>query len=422
MMKTILVAFGILTGGLALSSDLLTWQACVNETALGNAELQSARESLRSSEFSQISAYSVLLPQVNGSLGYSQSNSSGGSGTADSSGAYSASLSVTETLFSGFQDWARIGQAAANATVSGANLKTIKAKVSYDLKTGYAGLVYAQESVRLQKDIVHRREENLRLVELRFDGGRENKGSVLLSRAYLSQANLEALQARNDVRIAQSQLAKVLGRDEESGLSVGEDLPLANPPSESGGEPDMKKIATETPDHLQVAAQEESAEAGITLARAGFFPTLSLTGSAGKQGTEWFPSGDRWSVGVNLTLPVFSGGKDYFGTKGATASYAAASANRQSTDRQLLVKLQQAYTGFIEAGEKVKVDDNFVLAAKMRSEIGRNKYNNGLISFEEWDLIENDLIQRQKTALNSKRDRVAAEATWEQAQGKGVIP
>jgi hypothetical protein len=44
------------------------------------------------------------------------------------------------------------------------------------------------------------------------------------------------------------------------------------------------------------------------------------------------------------------------------------------------------------------------------------------MSFEDWDRIENDLIQRQKTVLQSQRDRVTAEAAWEQAQGKGVIP
>jgi hypothetical protein len=44
------------------------------------------------------------------------------------------------------------------------------------------------------------------------------------------------------------------------------------------------------------------------------------------------------------------------------------------------------------------------------------------MTFEDWDIIENDLIQRLKTFLQSQRDRVIAEASWELAQGKGVIP
>jgi outer membrane protein len=72
--------------------------------------------------------------------------------------------------------------------------------------------------------------------------------------------------------------------------------------------------------------------------------------------------------------------------------------------------------------EKLKVDQAFLDAAKTRADIARTKYNNGLMTFENWDIIENDLIQRQKSFLQSQRDRVVAEAAWEQAQGKGVIP
>jgi outer membrane protein len=58
----------------------------------------------------------------------------------------------------------------------------------------------------------------------------------------------------------------------------------------------------------------------------------------------------------------------------------------------------------------------------LRSELGRAKYKNGLLNFEDWNAIESDLINRQKAKLQSQRDRVVAEAAWEQATGKGVIP
>ena len=60
-------------------------------------------------------------------------------------------------------------------------------------------------------------------------------------------------------------------------------------------------------------------------------------------------------------------------------------------------------------------------AATVRSVISRAKYNNGLLAFEEWDQIETDLINRQKTALQNLRDRIIAEASWLLAQGTGVL-
>jgi outer membrane protein TolC len=125
---------------------------------------------------------------------------------------------------------------------------------------------------------------------------------------------------------------------------------------------------------------------------------------------------------LNLSVPLFSGGRDYYTTKSAAASLEAVSSNRDNVERQLLVRLKQTYASYVESEEKLKVDQAFLEAAILRAEIARSRYNNGLMSFEDWDRIENDLIQRQKTVLQSQRDRVTAEAAWEQAQGKGVIP
>jgi hypothetical protein len=47
---------------------------------------------------------------------------------------------------------------------------------------------------------------------------------------------------------------------------------------------------------------------------------------------------------------------------------------------------------FVEAVEKTKVDNSFWEAASTRARIARQKYNNGLLTFEDWDVIENDLI------------------------------
>ena len=51
----------------------------------------------------------------------------------------------------------------------------------------------------------------------------------------------------------------------------------------------------------------------------------------------------------------------------------------------------------------------------------RHKYNIGLLDFENWDIIENELINYQKQELLSVRDSVNAEANWEQAIGQSAF-
>jgi outer membrane protein TolC len=392
----------------------LVWEAGVEEAAAVNPELRAARADLEAAGHSARAVHSGNLPRLSGGAGYSDS-----SGSAAANGAtYSTSLSLSQNLFSGFQDSARIEQGKAALAVAEANLAAAKARLSQELKSAFAGLQFAQDNVTLTGKIVQRLEENLRLVELRFEGGRENKGSLLLTRATLSQARYENLQARQALASAQAQLARVLGRAEPAGLQVIGGVPVTPPPEA----PDFAQLVPRIPELMQARAQERSAAADVTLARSGFYPSVDLTGSMAREGENWAPDEDRRTLGLNLSIPLFSGGRDYYSTKSAAATLEAVSSNRDDVERQLLVRLKQTHAGYVESVQKLEVDRAFLEAAVLRAEIARSRYNNGLMSFEDWDRIENDLIQRQKAFLQSQRDRVTAEAAWEQAQGKGVIP
>lgn len=413
---------GVIKAGLA--DQRLSWQQCKDQAARENAELKSAKENLRSSEFLSKGAYSGYYPQITANLGYTygETTTSATQSNLSATTNYTASITGTQNLFTGFQDRARVLQASANEEVDRAFLQTTQAKTSFDLKSGYEGVVFSLDLIQLNVEIVRRREENFRLVELRFESGRENKGSVLLAKAYRAQAGYEELQGKDALRVAKVQLAKVLGEDAPENVfldvTAADPIPISDLPKE---ELNFEAIALSTPEYKQSLHQTDSAEAAVTLARGAYFPALNVTGTKGKQGADFFPQYDRWSIGLNLTLPLFSGGKDYYSAQSASALSLAAQANRQNASRTILSKIQQAYTAYRQSIEKMKVDALFLQAAQTRAEIARNKYNNGLLSFEEWDLIENDLIARQKTWLQSKRDRVINEAAWEQAQGKGVI-
>lgn len=414
--------------------EALTWETCILMTARHNPDILSAAETLKSSGYQINSAYGGFFPQLTGSLNYNYSGtftpaaitspaSAGGFvspfiGPIAANSVYSASLTGTQNLFSGFQDKARVDQAKALEQVSIAGLQTARAKASYDLKFSFAAMLYAQSSISLAQEIIRRREENLNIVTLRFQSGRENRGSFELSQAYLMQARYELLLAQDQLDVAKQQLARVLGLDESNDIKVTGLVPMNEPPATA----DFKVLALESPDYHQSLGQEQSAEAGITLARANLFPSLSLTGTTSNIDSHWPPGNNNWSIGAGLTWAFFSGGKDYFATRSASNTYRAAAFTRDGILRQTLTRLRQLYATFLESVEKLKIDQVFVRAAATRETIGRAKYNNGLLSFDDWDIIENDFVVRQKNVLQSTRDRAIAEAAWEQGQGKGVIP
>ncbi|AZZ37051.1 TolC family protein [Bdellovibrio sp. qaytius] len=396
----------------------LSWADCIQLAQQNNLELQIAQDNVTSADENTTVARSGFLPHV-----FATATGNQTSLNKSVTNSYSATLGFSQNIFAGFADFYKTKQSNVSLKIAQMNLKIAKAKLSADLKQAYESLLYGQSFILLTQDILKRRQSDLQNVQLRFNSGRENKGSVLLSKAYSAQAEYENLQAENALASARETLSRVLGLPANTELQLLEaKSSLTRVNAVKLSESQVADMATLTPDYLLAELQEQSADLARDTAKANFYPSLDFTGSYGKTDNVFFPEeNDRWSLGLTFTLPLFDGGRDYASVKSAAAKWAAASKTRESLLLQMKVRLRDAYSDYVETAEKAKVDMTFRSAAEVRAEIARSKYNNGLMTFDDWDVVENDLISRQKASLSSARASVISEANWELIQGIGVI-
>lgn len=396
----------------------LTWNDAVQLAIKANGELLSDQAKAQSSEYQIGHARAGYLPVLTGTLGFGRQ-----SGTFDGLSAqatvYDASLVLSQNLFTGLGDFARIRQAKAFDTAAEAKLQITKSRISFELKSAYQNLLYAKSGVELSEGILRRRENNLKMVSLRYEGGRENKGAVLLSQAYLEEARLQLLQARNAVNVADATFRKLLGIDDAKPIEATDVVPTTEP---SRDHIDFRAVAALTPVFEQAVADEAWAKQELSIKRSGFFPTLNLTGGTSRSDETFVPQNPRWSVGLVLSMPLFNGGRDYYASEAATQNYLAAARLRENVQRTQLQNLETAYSEYADAVARLRTNEAFRDALRVRAKIAKAKYNQGLLSFDDWDVIENDLVDRERNYLTSSRDRVIKEAAWEQSQGRGAIP
>jgi outer membrane protein len=398
------------------SAEVLTWDNCVSETAINNLELKAARENVNVFKYRKKSLWSEYLPSVSAGFGASRGNSN--TSTTSDANSYSGSLAVSQNIFSGFQSMGKTREASANLELQEASYRSVSAKVSNDLQTAFAQLLYAQDNVKLTQEIIKRRQDNLSLVELRFEGGMENKGSYLLAKASLEDAQYEHSQALHLLETSRQFLATVLGkRSLAIDVEVSNSMPVHDPEKNV----DIEALASQTPEYQMAKSQVKAYEADLTIARSAFYPTLDFTGVTSRQGNTWPLNNNSWLAMLTLSVPLFDGGRDYYSTYSSSSLVSAYSFTQENTDLQLILNLRRTYNSFQDSLVRVNVYKSYVEAAILRAKIARGKYNNGLLSFENWDIIENDLISKQKTAIQTIRDRSIAEANWLMAQGKGVI-
>jgi NodT family efflux transporter outer membrane factor (OMF) lipoprotein len=106
-----------------------------------------------------------------------------------------------------------------------------------------------------------------------------------------------------------------------TGLSLPENLPVSLP----------SVLVRQRPDILSAEAQLHQASADIGVATAAMFPSFSLTGTYGTAGSStgslFGGAGRFWSVGPSIDIPVFEGGRLWYGRQAAIDAYQQASAN-----------------------------------------------------------------------------------------------
>lgn len=396
----------------------LNWDDCVREAIRNNPQLQAAGAAVEKAHTDVMGNYGPFLPQISANGAIGKSNTELDTGYQDST-SYQAMLSANQTLFTGFGDLATLRRSQALLTLAEINLQTTKAALSAALRQSFARLLYAQDFVRLSEAIAARRKENVNLVEMRFESGRENKGSFLRSKAFYRQAQFEVAQAHRGLKTAQQQMAATLGRHEITILTVTGNWDFAVL-SEA---PDFNALALQTPDYRSAATQVRAAREGVRIAKSNFYPAWSLNGSIGRSDDDsLIPKNDQWSVSTAISYPLFVGGRHWYDVRGARADQRKTEDTLNDTGNQMVATLEDRFVAWQDAAERTEVQNEFLKAAEVRAEIARAQYQNGLLSFVDWDLIENDLIDKQKVMLTSQRDAVVARAGWEKTLGTGVIP
>ena len=396
----------------------VTWDDCVGELIRNNPQLQASGAAVEKARADVMGNYGPFLPQISadGSLG--KSNTELDTGYQDST-SYRASLSAYQSLFAGFGDVATLRRSQAMLTLAEINLQTTKAALSATLRQSFARLLFAQDFVLLSEVIAARRKENVNLVEMRFEAGRENKGSFLRNKAFYRQALFDMTQSHRGLKTAQQQMAATLGRHEITILTVTGNWDSAVLPEA----PDFNALARQTPDYRSATTQVRAAKEGVRIAKRDFYPTWSVNGSIGRSDDDsLIPKNDQWSVSTVISYPLFTGGRHWYGVRGARDDQRKAENTLNDTENQMVATLEDRFVAWQDAAERIDVQNEFLNAAEVRAEIARAQYQNGLLSFEDWDLIENDLIDKQKAMLTSQRDAVVARAAWEKTLGTGVIP
>lgn len=362
--------------------------AVVGQAMANSPTLEAAEATLRQSQYNLRAGYGVFLPQVGLEADAARER------TAPAQ----AGLNIPPSVFnlitlSGTVSYALDVFGGERRMVEG-----LKAQAEYQryltyaahlslsanvVNTSVARAAY-QAEVRTTEQLIELQRQQLRSIGAQVRAGTAAYSDLLSQESLLATNQAALASLRQRISQAEDLLASLEGvvpvratlpDIDLTALSLPADLPLSLP----------SDLVRQRPDILASEAQLHAASANIGVATAAMFPSISLGGTYGAAGSslDTLPAanGRFWSVGPSATIPLFEGGRLWYGRKAAIAAYQAALANYRQTVLDAFAQVGDTLQALEHDAQALQAQVDAQRAAAEALKLVQVNYRAGLASY-----------------------------------------
>jgi multidrug efflux system outer membrane protein len=288
--------------------------------------------------------------------------------------------------------------ARADVAARAADLENVRLALAAEVAANWFTLRALDREQALVYDGVALRRKALELVASRREGGAATDFDLARAEAELAATEAEAAALANRRSTAQNALAVLLGRPAPELEIPNLRSEMAAPPAVPAGLP--SELLERRPDIAAAESTLTASNARIGVAKAAFFPAISLTGSFGTASGEVdrLSEGDSrlWSVGPSLYLPLFQGGRNKANLARSRAAYEESVAQFRQRVLVAFREVQDALTATQLLADQAAAQERAVAAARRAADLAQTRYDAGYVAYFE-------VIDAQRTVLAAER-------------------
>lgn len=257
------------------------------------------------------------------------------------------------------------------------------------------------------------------LTQRMFDG--KIVGGIDVSRAetQLAAAEAQAQDVASRRAVFEHAIAVLVGQPPAS-FSLPRQSLLANVPEIPVGVPST--LLQRRPDIASAERKMAAANAEIGIARAAFYPTLSLGILGGTQATNLnllSAANGFWALGPSVSLPIFQGGALKAKESGAYARFRETAAVYRSTVLDAFAEVEDNLALLNWLGQETSSEDRAVASAQRTLDLALNLYRHGIDSYLKVVTAQTPLLDAQRRALDLRTRRLQAAIALVRALGGG---
>ena len=290
ILKQYSILLSILTSGLLVNGQNREWslQECIDygvekSLSMQQRELQNKNDKLdvRDATLSLLPSVSGISPGVNYSFGrgidpetntYTNTRymSVGGFGVGSSL-----------TVFAGFSNINRLRAAKLSRLMGWEETENQANQIAIQVMNAFFTLLYAEEEVRITQEQVENSRLRLKKIEREYELGKKPKSDLFEMQAQQASVEFRLITAQNNCLNAQANLKYIMNYNAEEELKIdARSVSEVHPELHELKTKEIFTQALQTLPEIKLAAyQIRSAQLGVYSARAGLYPSISISGS-----------------------------------------------------------------------------------------------------------------------------------------------
>jgi outer membrane protein, multidrug efflux system len=384
------------------------------------ARINAARANLglaRSEQFPQIYGSADLITTRNSKNGPLGGFSGGG---ARSIGGFFLNLLSFE-----LDVWGRVRQqkkaAREELRASEEDRKAVLTTVVGDVAAGYFTMIALDNELEISKRTLAAREESLRIIELRHQGGLATLLEVRQAEELVYQASQTIPDTERALEQTENLISLLLGNNPSAikrGRALGQQEVLAEVPA---GLP--SDLVERRPDIRSAEAILEANGALVSVAKKAYFPTISLTGNLGFQSnalSNLFTGASRaWTFIPEITAPIFTGGRLKSNVNFARAQQYLALVQYQQRIQNAFREVSDALVQYKKMKEVRVQQELLVTALRDRSRLAYLRYQGGVDSLLNALDSDRELFDAELNLTQTKRNELLSLVQLYKALGGG---
>ncbi|MCA9409012.1 MAG: efflux transporter outer membrane subunit [Candidatus Omnitrophica bacterium] len=284
--------------------------------------------------------------------------------------------------------WGRVrriyeaGVAQAEATV--AEYYTVMLTLNADVARHYFQLLELDKEIAVIDETIKLREYAVEVVEERVKGGVTSELDLNRAKTELAKVQADRVEIVRQRQEIENALAVLCGQL-PSEFSVDYhplDLSVPNVPLNMPSE-----LLERRPDIAQAERSVASANANIGVAQGALFPKISLAATGGFKSVELSSLGNWesrfWSLGPNVSIPLFTGGKGKANIQAAEAEYDQTVEDYRQTVLKAIEEVETAMSNIRQLEKQSTVLQEILLSSRQTAELSIFRYKEGLVTFLE---------------------------------------